>query len=252
MKHRKKAQHDSGLTKICVILGTLTFSSRGSLALYELGRPSCMSFTVFHKFIIICLNHVFLEALIHFHFLSSSLLLISHSIICSARHQMTTRGITYTFYFQSNPFSFFFSKKRTFYNRASALQNKIEKAINENIRRPYWKHRIKPLEINEFLGGSVWRQINAGRRGQTVGWETNRVRAVFVNACHTPLATPECFGSFRLIVSHKLSSAVQTGRPGQGLSLTWLYMSIKEDTFDLSGRRHIKIQPQKLGGIVHS
>lgn len=114
MKHRKKAQHDSGLTKICVILGTLTFSSRGSLALYEFGRPSCMSFTVFHKFIIICLNHVFLEALIHFHFLSSSLLLISHSIICSARHQMTTRGITYTFYFQSNPFSFFFQRKGHF------------------------------------------------------------------------------------------------------------------------------------------
>lgn len=103
-------------------------------------------------------------------------------------------------------------------------------------------------------GGSVWRQINAWRRGQTVGWETNRARAVFRRRCHAPMATLECFGSFRLIVSHKLSSAVFK-QDGQDRGFHWRGYTWAQQRTCLIYLREAALkfrlgEKKKFGGIV--
>lgn len=106
-----------------------------------------------------------------------------------------------------------------------------------------------------FFGERARKRTEADKRRGPVCWETNLGRGeglFFAKRRHARLVTLQCFGSLRLIVSHKLNSAVlQPGQP-----LTRLYTSVGEDLFDLSAWTHIKIQPGEGGknfwGMVHN
>lgn len=93
-------------------------AAKNPLPSINLDRP--VSFSVFHKFLIFVWTMTCLKLLYIFIFCHHPSNQISYSIIWSPQHQITTRRITYIFYFQSKPLLFFL-KKNTFYNLASAL-----------------------------------------------------------------------------------------------------------------------------------